>query len=74
MIRIITIISFLTTFATITNAEPPSYKGKMVLFGNLHAHSALSDDVSDPNNQMAPNAVNILATPFAMHTDANRRG
>ena len=83
MIRIITIISFLTTFATITNAEPPSYKGKMVLFGNLHAHSALSDDVSDPNNQMAPsqaftffsqNGVDFLAiSDHHKATDSNHR-
>ena len=35
-------------------ADPPSYKGKMVLFGNLHAHSALSDDVSDPSSELSP--------------------
>ncbi len=42
-------------------AEPPGYKGKIVLFGNLHAHSALSDDVHKPMTEMSPE----LAFTFA---------
>ena len=35
-------------------AEFPSYEGNTVLFGNLHAHTALSDDVRDPDNELSP--------------------
>lgn len=35
-------------------AEAPSYEGKVVLFGNLHAHSKLSDDISGVGDEMLP--------------------
>lgn len=35
-------------------AEPPAFDGKVVLFGNLHAHSKLSDDISNAGNEMLP--------------------
>lgn len=35
-------------------AAPPSYDGKVVLFGNLHAHSKLSDDIRNVGDEMLP--------------------
>lgn len=35
-------------------AEAPTYEGKVVLFGNLHAHSKLSDDIKNVGNEMLP--------------------
>ncbi|MCI0364797.1 MAG: hypothetical protein L0219_13030 [Phycisphaerales bacterium] len=42
---------------TAANAQPtprPAHDGKVVLFGNLHAHSKLSDDVNNAGNEMLP--------------------
>lgn len=35
-------------------AERPSYESKVVLFGNLHAHSKLSRDISGAGDEMLP--------------------
>ena len=83
MNKLITTIGLLYFVAFSVLAEPPSYKGKMVLFGNLHAHSALSDDVSDPNNEKSPlqaytfasqNGIDFLAiSDHQKATDSNHR-
>ena len=79
----IVLLAFLPLLAANAGAESPSYKGKMVLFGNLHAHSKLSDDVRDPNNEMSPlqaftfagqNGVDFLAiSDHHKATDSNHR-
>ena len=55
--RVLLMITVIVTFVGLVNlaiADSPTYKGHTVLFGNLHAHSALSDDVSDPANELTP--------------------
>ncbi len=39
---------------TPTGRNRPTHEGKVVLFGNLHAHSTLSDDVPDTTADTAP--------------------
>lgn len=36
------------------SAQPPTFEGKTLLFGNLHAHSRLSDDVHGAGADMLP--------------------
>lgn len=83
MTKLFSTFVVLTLLVVIAAAEPPSYKGKIVLFGNLHAHSAQSDDVGDPNNQMSPlqaftfasqNGIDFLAiSDHHKATDSNHR-
>lgn len=48
--------ALLATAIVSTNcqAQRPTHDGKVVLFGNLHAHSKLSDDISGAGNEMLP--------------------
>ena len=41
--------------------DRPQHDGKVVLFGNLHAHSKLSDDIENAGDEMLPSK----AFPYA---------
>ena len=43
---------FLISAGGVSYAERPSHDGKVLLFGNLHAHSKLSDDIHGAGNEM----------------------
>ncbi len=58
MTRLLFIIIALSTTAW---AEKPSHDDKVVLFGNLHAHSKLSDDIKHVGDEMLPDK----AFPYA---------
>lgn len=48
-------LSFISCFivaAAAVSAERPKHDGKVVLFGNLHAHFKLSDDIRNVGDEM----------------------
>jgi hypothetical protein len=44
----------LISFPTFSYAQRPTHEGKVLLFGNLHAHSQLSADVQSSDDEMLP--------------------
>jgi hypothetical protein len=58
-----TALSLATAFLFVSPAlaERPSHEGKTLLFGNLHAHSKLSDDITSSGNELLP----VKAYPYA---------
>lgn len=56
LVRLTALSVFLavTSVASLCYAQRPTHDGKVLLFGNLHAHSQLSDDVQSTGDAMSP--------------------
>jgi hypothetical protein len=53
-LRSLFVILFLFVLINFCYAQRPSHDGKILLFGNLHAHSQLSADVESSDDEMLP--------------------